>query len=139
MVSKKEFLEKINKSSLEFIESGDENYLNSIIMDNGENITEIEQRGELLYKRLSFMANASATNQRNEELFMIVVHKFKEGIEKNLDKPIATLRHLLEEKPQLLRARNLDSLNEDDIKELIKGHNLVELLNELIEKNLNND
>jgi len=63
-----------------------------------------------------------------------VVHKFKEGLEKNLEKPVATLRQLIQEKPQLLRARNLDKLSEDDIRELIKGHNLLEILNSLSEK-----
>jgi arsenate reductase-like glutaredoxin family protein len=134
MVSKKAFLENLEKSSLEFLESGNEDYLNSIIEDNGGNVAEVEQRGENLYKRLSFLNKATTSKATHDELLLTVVHKFKEGLEKNLEKPVATLRQLIQEKPQLLRARNLDKLNEDDIRELIKGHNLVELLNSLTEK-----
>lgn len=134
MVSKKTFLKNLENSSLEFLEYGDEEYLKSIIEDDGGDIVEIEKRGESLFRRINFITNAKKANNKNEELMLIVVHKFKKGLEKNLEKPITTLKQLIKKKPQLLRARNLNKLNEDDIKELIKGHNLVELLNQLIEK-----
>lgn len=134
MVSKKKILENLEKSSLEFLESGNEDYLNSVIEENGGDVAEIEEKGEALYKRLSFINKASSTKEKNDELLLTVIHRFKDGLDRNQDKPIATLKKLILEKPQLMRARNLDKLTEDDIRELIKGHNLVELLNSIIDK-----
>ena len=87
-----------------------------------------------MYKRICFISKAARQSKENEELLLKVVHKFKDAINKNQNKPLATLRQILQDNPQAIRARNLDKLDEDDIKELIKGFNLVEILNSLKEQ-----
>jgi hypothetical protein len=131
MATKKQIIRNIDKSFTDFLESGDDDYINSYLKENGEDIAKLEEKGNLLYKRISFISKATQQKKENEELLLKVVHKFKDAISKNQDKPIATLRQILKDNPQAIRARNLDKLDEEDIKELIKGFNLVEILNNL--------
>ncbi|UOY05737.1 hypothetical protein L0P88_17535 [Muricauda sp. SCSIO 64092] len=60
-----------------------------------------------------------------------IVEKFQAAIDKNLDKPIATLMNLVESKQMSVQFRNLDKLTADEIKEIIKGKKLVDLMDEL--------
>ena len=46
-------------------------------------------------------------------------------------KPIASLKKLIEAKELSVQFRNLDKLTEEEIKEIIKGKNLVDLMDEL--------
>jgi hypothetical protein len=131
MANKKPLLKNLDKSFIDFLEYGDDDYINSYLEENGENLSKLEERGDLLYRRISFISKATQQSKENEELLLKVVHKFKDAINKNQDKPIATLRQILKDNPQAIRARNLDNLDEEDIKELIKGFNLVEILNKL--------
>jgi hypothetical protein len=131
MATKKSTIKNIDKSFIDFLKSEDDDYINSYLVENGEDLSKLEEKGNLLYKRISFMSKATQQSKENEKLLLEVVHKFKDAISKNQDKPIATLRQILKDNPQAIRARNLDKLDEDDIKELIKGLNLVEILNTL--------
>lgn len=134
MANKRPIIRNIDKAFVDFLESGDDDYINSFLEENGENLSKLEERGNLLYKRISFLSKAKQQSKENEELLMKVAQKFKDAIFKNQDKPIATLRQILQDNPQAIRARNLDKLDEADIKELIKGLNLVEILNSLKEQ-----
>jgi hypothetical protein len=131
MSSKNPIIRNIDKAFVDFLESGDCDYLNSYLEENGENLSKLEERGNLLYKRISFLSKAKQQSKEYEELLLKVAQKFKDAILKNQDKPIATLRQILQDNPQAIRARNLDKLDEEDIIELIKGLNLVEILNTL--------
>lgn len=131
MANKKPIIRNIDQSFIDFLESGDDDFINSYLVENGENLPKLEEMGDQLYKRISFMSKATRQNKDYEELFLKVVYKFKDAINKNQEKPLATLRQILQDNPQAIRARNLDKLDEEDIKELIKGFNLVEILNTL--------
>jgi uncharacterized protein YaaW (UPF0174 family) len=131
MSNKNPIIRNIDKAFVDFLKSGDDDYVNSYLEENGENLYKLEERGNLLYKRISFLSKAKQQSKENEELLLKVAQKFKAAILKNQDKPIATLRQIIQNNPQAIRARNLDKLDEEDIKELIKGLNLVEILNTL--------
>lgn len=131
MSNKKPIVKNIDKAFVDFLESGDDDYINSYLEENGENLSKLEERGNLLYRRISFLSKANQQSNENEALLLKVAQKFKDAILKNQDKPIATLRQILQDNPYAIRARNLDKLDEEDIKELIKGFNLVEILNAL--------
>jgi|BarGraNGADG00211_3_1021988.scaffolds.fasta_scaffold00034_13 hypothetical protein len=131
MATKKPIIKNIDRSFIDFLESGDDDFINSYLVENGEDLSKLEEIGDQLYKRISFMSKATQQNKEYDDLLFKVVSKFKDAINKNQEKPLATLRQIFQNNPQAIRARNLDKLDEEDIKELIKGFNLVEILNTL--------
>ena len=77
------------------------------------------------------MNKAIIIKEKTDSLLDTIVSKFQDAIEKNIDKPIASLKKLIEEKELSVQFRNLDKLTEEEIKEIIKGKNLVDLMDEL--------
>lgn len=87
-------------------------------------------------KRFIFLANANAKKQHNEYLLGLV-NKFQEALIHNIDKPVSILKQIIQGNPSLALFRNLDKLSKEDIIEIIKDKNLVELLEQLEEDGKN--
>lgn len=94
-----------------------------------ENIPDQDQYSKKK-KQLIFLAKAAASKKRNDYLLSLV-NKFHEAIENNIEKPIAVLKQLVQGNASLALYRNLDKLSKEDIIEIIKDKNLVELLEQL--------
>lgn len=94
-----------------------------------ENIPDQDQYSKKK-KQLIFLAKATASKKRNDYLLSLV-NKFHEAIENNIEKPIAVLKQLVQGNASLALYRNLDKLSKEDIIEIIKDKNLVELLEQL--------
>ncbi len=83
-------------------------------------------------KRIIFLATATAKKNHNEYLLKLA-NKFHESILLNIEKPIFLLKQLIQGNPSLALCRNLEKLTKEDIIEIIKDKNLVELLEQLEE------
>jgi beta-N-acetylglucosaminidase len=105
-------------------------YLNLEVDDGVDVITEDEKISKFS-KRIKFMSKAIVIKEKTDNLLETIVSKFQEAIEKNIDKPIASLKKLIEDKELSVQFRNLDKLTEEEIKEILKGKNLVDLMDEL--------
>jgi len=81
-------------------------------------------------KKIIFLAKAMANKQHNEYLLSLA-EKFCEAIEKNIEKPIAVLKQLIQANAAPAYYRNLSKLTKEDIIEIIKDKNLVNLLEQL--------
>lgn len=101
------------------------------LQEHGVNIENESQFIRQYVKRLKFTNAAMVSKEKNNALLEKIVNQFQEAINKNIDKPIATLKHLIESKQMSVQFRNLDKLTPDEIKEIIKGKNLVDLMDEL--------
>jgi hypothetical protein len=99
-------------------------HLNEIVEDSAE----YEKRK----KKLAFLAKATAAKKHNEYLLSLV-KTFQDAILMNVEKPIAMLKQLIAQKNSLALYRNLNQLSKEDIIEIIKDKNLVELLEQLDE------
>lgn len=55
----------------------------------------------------------------------------QQAIEENIDKPVSYLKNLIQNNQFQVQYRNLESLTIDEIKEIIKDQNLLELLEKL--------
>ena len=55
----------------------------------------------------------------------------QKAIEENIDKPVNYLKNLIQNNQFQVQYRNLENLNIDEIKEIIKDQNLLELLENL--------
>lgn len=121
----------IDKGITEFYLDVDIDIIKDSLCENGYDIVNLDKKISKFSKKLKFNCQALATKEKIDNLLEIIVDKFQTAIEKNIEKPISTLRGMIEEKELSVQFRNLEKLNDEEIKEIIKGKNLVDLLDEL--------
>lgn len=92
-----------------------------------------------LIKRIQFSAKASLNKQKDEYLLNLVVSQFQAAIEKNTEKPLYMLQNLITTGDLGVQFRNLASLTEEDLKDLIRDKNLLDLLEKLNDESQNKD
>jgi hypothetical protein len=79
-----------------------------------------------------FLAKATAKKRHNESLVELA-SKFQEALLLNIEKPVAILKQLVQGNPSFALYRNLDKISKEDIIEIIKDKNLVQLFEQLEE------
>lgn len=124
---------KIDKGITEFYLDADINLIKEFLVEEGVNVESESAEITKFIKRLKFTKSAIVVKNNNKLLLDRIVEKFQDAINKNIDKPIATLMSLIESKEMKVQFRNLDKLTPEEIKEIIKGKNLVDLMDELDE------
>lgn len=123
-----EIKNKINEALYNFYLEADESVINDSLKNDVPNLDEYNKKK----KQIIFLAKAKAKQQQNAYLKELV-DKFKEAINENIEKPVTVLKQLIQVNPSFALYRNLDKLSNDDIIEIIKDKNLVELLEQLEE------
>lgn len=81
-------------------------------------------------KQIMFLAMAKVKKKRNDEI-QVIVTKFQQALASNIEKPVAMLKSLIQSNPSFALYRNLNKLSKDDLVEIIKDQNLVQLIEEL--------
>jgi hypothetical protein len=119
---------KINEALYNFYLEADKDIINDSLKSDIQNLDEYNKKK----KQIIFLAKAKAQQKQNDYLKELV-NKFKEAINENIEKPVAILKQLIQEKTSFALYRNLDKLSNEDIIEIIKDKNLVELLEQLEE------
>lgn len=119
---------KINDALYNFYLEADKDIINDSLKSDIQNLDEYNKKK----KKIIFLAKAKAQQKQNDYLKELV-NKFKEAINENIEKPVAILKQLIQENPSFALYRNLDKLSNEDIIEIIKDKNLVELLEQLEE------
>lgn len=122
---------KIEKGITEFYLNSDIELIKKSLEEEGMDVAKESADISKFLKRLKFTKVAMATQQNNQVLIERIVDKFQDAINRNIEKPIATLINLVENKQMSVQFRNLDKLTPEEIKEIIKGKNLVDLMDEL--------
>lgn len=84
-------------------------------------------------KRILFLATAKAKKKHNENLLELA-SKFFEGIQLKSERPVALLKELIQSNATPSLYRNLDKLTKENIAEIIRDKNLIELLEQLDKK-----
>jgi len=120
---------KINEALYNFYLEADRDIINDSLKNDIKNLDEYNKKK----KQIIFLAKAKAQQKHNEYLKELV-NTFKEAINENIEKPVSLLKQFIQEKSSFALYRNLDRLSNEDIIEIIKDKNLVELLEQL-EKN----
>ena len=128
---KNELIDKMNEFILSSLKEGDSSAFDSFLENNGYNLDDINEVAEKSYKKLSFTIKGQLQLEKDESLLERAVNYFKDALNKNLEKPISYLRNLVDTNQLAFQHRNLDKLSADEIKEIIKDHNLLEILEEL--------
>lgn len=124
----------IDKGITEFYLNLDVDIIKESLKNDGVDVLMEDDKISKFSKRIKFTNKAIIVKQKTDSLLDMIVSKFQEAIEKNIDKPIASLKKLIEAKELSVQFRNLNKLTEEEIKEIIKGKNLVNLMDELDEE-----
>ena len=95
------------------------------------NIEEINAFSQKLYKRQSFLLKGLINKQKDVSLLEKASLMIQKALEEKIDKPINYLKNLIQNNQFQVQYRNLENLTIDEIKEIIRDQNLLELLEKL--------
>lgn len=121
-----EIKNKINDALYNFYLEADKDIIKDSLKSDIQNLDEYNKKK----KQIIFLAQAKAKQKHNEYL-LALANKFQEAVLHNIEKPVAILKQLIQGNASLALYRNLDKLSKEDIIEIIKDKNLVELLEQL--------
>jgi uncharacterized lipoprotein YehR (DUF1307 family) len=122
----------IDKGIAENYLYGNINDIRQNLSDYGVNLDDNRVRQNKMIKQLKFKLRSTINKEKNENLLLKATESFQEAINKGLEKPIAYLNNLIRENQLAVQYNKLDKLSPDEIKEIIKDHNLIEII-ELLE------
>lgn len=117
---------KINDALFNFYLEADNDTISEILKEEILNPDEYSKKK----KQILFYIKATANKKRNDYL-LTLAEKFMQGIEQNIEKPVAILKQIVQGNSSLALYRNLDKLSREDIIEIIKDKNFVELIEQL--------
>ena len=123
-----EIKNKIDDALFNFYLEADKDTINDSLENDINDLDEYIKKK----KQIIFLAKATLNKKHNEH-FLELANKFQEAILKNIEKPIMILKQLVQGNPSLALCKNLDKLTKEDIIEIIKDKNLIELLEQLDE------
>jgi hypothetical protein len=124
----KEIKNKIDEALFNFYLEADKDTIKDSLKGDIPNSDEYEKKK----RQIIFLAKATAKKKHNEYLLALAV-KFEQALQLNIEKPIAILKQLIQGNTSLALHRNLDKLSKEEIIEIIKDKNLVQLLEQLDE------
>lgn len=128
---KNNFIKKIDDAIISKIIEGDSSAYDEILKEQGYNISDIENYANKNYKKHSFLLKGLINKQKDLALLEKASLLLQNAIEKNIDKPISYLKGLIANNRFQVQYRNLENLGVEEIKEIIKDQNLLELLEQL--------
>jgi len=100
------------------------------LKEQGINPDELIKEGMSEIKKSLFLKQAKQYKQEGESLLEKAVHKLKDFINENKDKSKDVLLKLMNEKAPSVQFRNMDRLDDDDIREILADVDLVKFLEE---------
>lgn len=128
------FKKIIERGFIENYLSGDIEDIRENLTDFGVNLGENSKKQDKLIKQLKFKLNASINQERDKELLQMAVTTFKKALVQGLDRPVAYLNQLIKENQLTVQHKNLKKLSKDEIQEIIKDQNLIEIIEQLEDK-----
>jgi len=124
----REIKNKIDDALFNFYLEADKDTIKDSLQENIKDLVEYDKKK----KKFLFLAKATANKKHNESLLELV-NKFQEAIIMNIEKPIAILKQLAQGNPSFALYKNLDKISKENIIEIIKDKNFVELIEQLEE------
>ncbi len=129
----KNVFNKIDEVILSSDIESDDSIFNAFIREENFDELKINNLSEKNYKKILFLLKATINEEKDTRLLDKASNLFKEALNKNLDKPISFLKDLLATNKFSVQYRNLDKLSIENIRDIIKDQNLIELIEKLEE------
>jgi|SRR5665811_1182592 len=124
--------EIINKGITENHLHGDIDDIRKSLASYGVDLAKNSERQNKLIKQLKFKLRAAINIEKDNILMAKVAESFQKAILKGLEKPVAYLNELIRDNRVAVQYSNLEKLSTEEIKEIIKDQNLIEII-ELLE------
>ena len=131
---KRDLLNDIDKAMLKAASEDGSSFLDEFLEEEGHDLSKIKVASEKAFKQQSFLLKGKLNYAKDQILLSKVSDQFVNAISANLEKPIAYLKALILENRLGVQYRNLEKLGVDEIKDIIKDQNLLELLEMLDEE-----
>jgi len=125
---------QINDLILSEIKNGDIELADKLLTIDGYNLNEINTYADKIHKQQSFLIKGILNKQKDDELLQKAALLIDDAIKNKIQKPIAYLNSLVNQNKFAVQYRNLDKLNTEEIIEIIKDQNLLEILENLENK-----
>jgi len=126
------FKELINKGFTQNYLSNDIENIHDNLVNHGVDLAENKKRQDKLIKQLKFKLRSSINEEKYNTLLIRATESFQDAIIKGLEKPVAYLNTLIKENRVAVQYNKLEKLSSEEIKEIIKDQNLIEII-ELLE------
>ena len=124
-------LKKTVKESLDNFEKAiPDNLVRKQLEMEGVDLDEQSLLQDKFIKQLKFRLKSKSTVLKNDSMLDKASNYFKDALTKGLDKPIAYMNNLI----QTNQFSRLEKMSEEQIKDIIKDQNLIEILEMLEEE-----
>lgn len=100
----------------------------------GVNLKEQDELQNKFIKQLTFKLKSKSNKEKQENMLEKASNFFKDALNKGLDKPVAYMNNLIKTNQLQTQFSRLEKMSEDQIKEIIKDQNLIEILEMLEEE-----
>jgi len=126
-----EIKSKIDLALFNFYLEADRETINDLLKEDIQNLDDYTKK-----KRQIIFLSKAITIKKHNEFLLELASKFQDAILQNIEKPVSILKQLIQSNASFALYSNLDKLSREDILEIIKDKNLVDLL-EKLDKNEN--
>lgn len=124
--------ENINKGITESYLHSDIKDVRESLSNYGVDLDKNAKRQNKLIKQLKFKLRSSLNEEKYDLLLNKASKSFQDAIDKGMEKPVAYLNSLIRENRVRVQYNKLEKLSTDEIKEIIRDQNLIEII-ELLE------
>ena len=123
-----EISNKVEEALFNFYLEADKETIKDSLKIDIQDLDEYEKKK----RKIIFLAKATANKKHNDYL-LVLADKFEQALILNIERPIAILKQLIQGNASFALHHNLDKLSKEEIIEIIKDKNLVQLLEQLDE------
>jgi len=128
-------LKKTVKESLDnFDKAIPDNLVRKQLEMEGVDLDEQSLLQDKFIKQLKFRLKSKSTVLKNDSMLDKASNYFKDALTKGLDKPIAYMNNLIQTNQLQTQFSRLEKMSEEQIKDIIKDQNLIEILEMLEEE-----
>ncbi len=121
----------IEDALIQFYLEADKATIDEMLGHDDIDAAERKKRKKMFANKIRFLSLATVQKERSEKLLEKATTLFKDAISKNLDKPLNVLKGMIQRQELSVQFRSLDRLTEENIKEIIKDANLIEIIEQL--------
>lgn len=131
-------MDKLKKAVKESLENFDKAIPDDLVRKQlemeGVDLDEQSLSQDKFIKQLTFRLKSKSTVLKNDSMLDIASNYFKDALTKGLDKPIAYMNNLIQTNQLQTQFSRLEKMSEEQIKDIIKDQNLIEILEMLEEE-----
>jgi hypothetical protein len=130
-------VDKLKKTVKESLENFDKAIPDDLVRKQlemeGVDLDEQSLSQDKFIKQLTFRLKSKSTVLKNDSMLDKASNYFKDALTKGLDKPIAYMNNLIQTNQLQTQFSRLEKMSEEQIKDIIKDQNLIEIL-EMLER-----